>query len=48
LLGCFERTFGRRLFKLALMTIRMNRFVDVNMGITPRNVRSDGVVAPCR
>jgi hypothetical protein len=38
---------GRRPFKLALLSIRMARFVDVNIGITPRNVRSEGV-APCK
>jgi hypothetical protein len=39
--------FRKRLFKLALLSSRMVMFVDINMGITPRNVRSEGV-APCR
>src|ERR1700752_2563312 len=38
---------SRRLFSRALARSRMARFVDVSMGITPRNVRSDGV-APCK
>src|SRR6516165_11225268 len=37
----------RRLVSLALARSRTARFVDVSMGITPRNVRSDGV-APCK
>ena len=45
--GVVVETFGRRRFKLALLSIRMARFADVNIGITPRNVRSDGL-APCR
>ncbi|MDT5318573.1 MAG: hypothetical protein QOD88_1095, partial [Mycobacterium sp.] len=39
--------FFRRLFRRAVLRIWMMRFVEVNMGITPRNVRSEGV-APCR
>jgi hypothetical protein len=39
--------FSRRLFNPALLRSRMARFVEVSMGITPRNVRSEGV-APCR
>src|ERR1700739_4560356 len=39
--------FSRRLFSLALARSRTARFVDVSMGITPRNVRSEGV-APCK
>jgi hypothetical protein len=39
--------FCRRPFNLALRRSRMARFVEVNMGITPRNVRSEGV-APCK
>src|ERR1700757_418148 len=34
-------------FSLALRRSRMARFVEVNMGINPRNVRSEGV-APCK
>src|ERR1700758_1287170 len=37
----------RRLVSLALARSRTARFVDVSMGITPRNVRSEGV-APCK
>ena len=39
--------FCRRPFNLALRRSRMARFVEVNMGISPRNVRSEGV-APCK
>jgi hypothetical protein len=39
--------FRRRPFNIALRRSRMARFVEVNMGITPRNVRSEGV-APCK
>ena len=39
--------FCRRPFNLALLRSRMARFVEVNMGISPRNVRSEGV-APCK
>ena len=39
--------FCRRPFNLALRRSRMARFVEVNMGITPRNVRSEGV-PPCK
>src|SRR5580693_6096481 len=39
--------FRRRHFSLALRRSRMARFVDVSIGITPRNVRSDGL-APCK
>ena len=34
-------------FNLALRRSRTARFIEVNMGITPRNVRSEGV-APCK
>jgi hypothetical protein len=43
----FQAIFRRRRFNLALARSRMARFVDVSMGITPRNVRSEGV-APCK
>jgi hypothetical protein len=39
--------FRSRPFNLALLRSRMARFVEVNMGITPRNVRSEGVT-PCK
>src|SRR5246127_1436924 len=39
--------FSRRLFSRALARSRTARFVDVSMGISPRNVRSEGV-APCK
>lgn len=39
--------FRSRPFNLALRRSRTARFVEVNMGITPRNVRSEGV-APCK
>jgi hypothetical protein len=39
--------FGKRRLRLALMIIRIARFVDVNIGMTPRNVRSEGV-NPCK
>jgi hypothetical protein len=45
--GCAATIFGKRLLKLALMIIRIARFVDVNIGMTPRNVRSEGV-NPCK
>src|ERR1700741_1965655 len=37
----------RLLFSLALARSRTARFVEVSIGITPRNVRSEGV-APCK
>jgi hypothetical protein len=43
----FAGALFRRRFKLALLTIRMNRFMDGNIGMTPRNVRSEGR-SPCR
>src|SRR5260370_42417477 len=39
--------FSRRLFSRALGRSRTARVVDVSMGISPRNVRSEGV-APCK
>ena len=39
--------FRKRPFSRALLSIRRPRFVDVSIGITPRNVRSEGV-APCK
>jgi hypothetical protein len=42
-----QDNFRRRPFNLALRRSRTARFVEVNMGITPRNVRSEGVT-PCK
>ena len=36
-----------RLFNLVWLSIRIAKFVEVNIGITPRNVRSEAV-APCK
>jgi len=41
--SAFGETFGNRFFKRAVLRIWMMRLVEVNMGITPRNVRSEGV-----
>lgn len=43
--GLLQETLFRRHFKFALLSRRMARFMDVNMRITPRKVRSEGVAA---
>ena len=40
-------TLASRLLNLTVLSIRRARLVEVNIGITPRNVRSEGV-APCK
>jgi hypothetical protein len=42
-----QAMFRSRPFNRALRRSRTARFVEVNMGINPRNVRSEGV-APCK